>query len=145
MKVVERTDSRHNDVERYSDFDTSSDNEDNYANISEVNQLVKSEYYMRAECWNCNRSEHGHWECPKPRMRIYCFECGELGVTSKICKNIHIDQNSKSNNRNVRMVLDKKRQTRNGKTNERQNRAIACSYNPWLQRSLVMKKLQMTS
>lgn len=36
-------------------------------------------------CWNCLDLGHGFQDCKLPKMRIFCYQCGELGQLSNSC------------------------------------------------------------
>lgn len=38
-------------------------------------------------CWNCHKPGHHYSVCRAPRKRIFCYGCGEDGVSKNKCKN----------------------------------------------------------
>lgn len=40
-------------------------------------------------CWNCHSTEHGFRQCKKPRESVFCFRCGQKGVTVRSCDKCH--------------------------------------------------------
>lgn len=58
------------------------------------------------KCWNCHDSGHIFENCPRPKMRVFCYLCGELGQLAnncQICKNQkNVQSRSDNSNFNVR-------------------------------------------
>lgn len=42
---------------------------------------------VRASCFNCQAHDHDHKNCPSPKLRIFCYNCGELGQLATFCFN----------------------------------------------------------
>lgn len=36
-------------------------------------------------CWNCHSTEHFASRCPEPQKQMYCYRCGNPGVTTRTC------------------------------------------------------------
>lgn len=57
-------------------------------------------------CWNCLDTGHIFENCPRPKMRVFCYVCGELGQLAnncRICKNSkNVQPRSDISNSNVR-------------------------------------------
>lgn len=117
--------SRHRWREAECNLNDESDSQlENVAEISQNESSNTSQFYMRSECWNCSSNEHGYRECPKQRMRVFCYECGELGVTSKMCKNYHPQPSEGLINKNrISISKNLSRNSGNGRSNERTSRA----------------------
>lgn len=43
--------------------------------------------YEDLECWNCLRKGHDYTQCKQPKLRIFCFNCGEIGQVSRNYRN----------------------------------------------------------
>lgn len=39
------------------------------------------------ECWNCLNKGHDYMQCKQPKLRIFCFNCGEIGQVATHCRN----------------------------------------------------------
>lgn len=40
----------------------------------------------RGGCWNCDSPRHRYSDCHQPKYRLFCYVCGEPGVTVKECE-----------------------------------------------------------
>lgn len=36
-------------------------------------------------CFNCEAHDHDHKNCPSPKLRIFCYNCGEVGQLASFC------------------------------------------------------------
>lgn len=51
-------------------------------------QRAKKEIDTRNfKCWNCGLIGHSFYDCPSDMRTLFCFRCGEKGVTTPQCKN----------------------------------------------------------
>lgn len=56
--------------------------------ISEVENTTQTETKNpnpRIPCWNCKENNHEFTNCTYPKMRVFCYDCGELGQLAKSC------------------------------------------------------------
>lgn len=58
-----------------------------YANelSSENNAPQRNVHFQKESCWNCLASDHTFKQCSRPKMRIFCYFCGELGQLAYQC------------------------------------------------------------
>lgn len=40
---------------------------------------------IKVVCFNCEAGDHDHKNCPSPKLRIFCYNCGELGQLASFC------------------------------------------------------------
>lgn len=40
----------------------------------------------RLKCWNCDQQGHSFYDCPSDKRNLFCFRCGEKGVTTPQCR-----------------------------------------------------------
>lgn len=41
---------------------------------------------VKLRCWNCRETGHTFRSCTLPKQRLFCYKCGQFGVTSKDCR-----------------------------------------------------------
>lgn len=58
-----------------------------YANelSSETTVLQRNVHFQKESCWNCLANDHTFKQCTRPKMRIFCYFCGELGQLAYQC------------------------------------------------------------
>lgn len=63
-------------------------------------ELNSNQNMTSFKCWNCLESGHIFENCSQPKMRVFCYLCGELGQLAnscQICKSSKNDQSRSSN------------------------------------------------
>lgn len=53
--------------------------------IENTNQTQFCKQIPRIPCWNCRENNHDYTQCTFPKMRVFCYECGELGQLATSC------------------------------------------------------------
>lgn len=58
-----------------------------YANelSSETTMPQRNVHFQKESCWNCLANDHTFKQCTRPKMRIFCYFCGELGQLAYQC------------------------------------------------------------
>lgn len=62
----------------------------------EALQLKRKTDYSRILCWNCTSYGHSYIYCPEEKRNLFCFKCGEKGVTTPKCPNKHMENSKPS-------------------------------------------------
>lgn len=60
----------------------------NFINAIEENSeplAIVPRHTARVSCFNCQGTDHDHKNCPSPKLRIFCYNCGELGQLATFC------------------------------------------------------------
>ncbi|GBP01425.1 hypothetical protein EVAR_101031_1 [Eumeta japonica] len=52
--------------------------------------------FSKIRCWNCQSMGHSYIYCPEEARNIFCYKCGERGVTTPNCKNQHMGNQKRS-------------------------------------------------
>lgn len=98
------------------------DDRQNYERVpeQEMHPQVAQLEAVTNKCWNCEETGHSFRDCPKPKLRIFCFHCGKVGQTIRLCNhptpgNVEINQS----NRPSRPLRVSGNDRREGQTNTR--------------------------
>lgn len=58
-------------------------------------QVTKPDY-SKIKCWNCLSFGHSYIYCPEDTRHLFCFKCGQRGVNTTKCTNVHPGNRKKS-------------------------------------------------
>lgn len=57
----------------------------------EALQLRRKHDYSKILCWNCSSYGHSYIYCPEENRSLFCFKCGQKGVTTPKCPQRHTE------------------------------------------------------